>query len=755
MSNKFLLILRGLFPEDNYEDYQVGSLILKHLKRDYSQEANSLLDWLEAGIFDALDHQHLRAVIFGIFLDPKEPNKLVECYTFKVTYPNGEPLLRIENNNGELLTTAGGGHDVMATMREGITVDNRYIVVKLHYYEHVTPADYEPPFFRASNLAEEGFIFNSRPEKIPVDDSTTDKMLVESNDTIKDNEKSWNAEDDSDSEDGPKVTNIDIPPLKRDQYNERSDRREMSVVSNVPTLTSRSMSRDRREMSIVSNVPGLTSSSMSRDRREMSIVSNVPALTSSSMFKDRREMPIVSNVPALTSSSMSKDRREMSMVSNVPALTSSSMSRDRRETSIVSNVPTLPPRVTRSMTKDINPTKVYDKNESMTHSNRVSMSRNSESRNGSITQPIDHSHSNNVDRNRCSTSIASRSSQLRTYSTQRHSHSSPRQDVSNETNYVPINSQNSPVIIDDDDESSSNESMDNTLNYKCDCGVNTRDGDMINCVKCNTWGHVPCYGYKSLDDSRMSKYHTCYRCLRDENNNLWELDALIDLALFRRSLWIIWKEGIPSTCRQFAQRLGVKLSCARQLQTRLKTEGFIAPPPKPSKRKGKTVVGSSTSNSNNPFEVIKTEENIRKMNDYFNPDIGLMPISPENFDVEDDFHEENHDNLQKTTSEFITKVNSPPVLSQEFTPMEISFENSAPASQVTIMESDQTNITNIQSSSSLLENRISHNESEKSDDGHRKHKLHDKNSVDVDADEDDQGLKKRKVSISIGHIAVL
>ncbi|CAG8609661.1 11844_t:CDS:10, partial [Dentiscutata heterogama] len=682
----------------------------------------------EAGIFDALDHQHLRAVIFGIFLDPKEPNKLVECYTFKVSYPNGEPLLRIENNNGELLTTAGGGHDVMATMREGITPlpDNRYIVVKLHYYEHVTPADYEPPFFRASNLAEEGFIFNSRPEKIPVDDSTIDKMLVESNDTIKDNEKSWNAEDDSDSEDGPKVTNIDIPPLKRDQYNERSDRRETSVVSNVPTLTSRSMSRDRREMSIVSNVPVLTSSSMFRDRREMS------------------------TVPALTSSPMSKDRREMSIVSNVPALTSSSMSRDRRETSIVSNVPTLPPRVTRSMTKDINSTKVYDKNENMAHSNR---SNQNGSRNGSITQPIDHSHSNNVDRNRCSTSIVSRSSQLRTYSTQRRSHSSPRQDVSSETNYVPVNSQNSPVIIDDDDESSSNESMDNTLNYKCDCGVNTRDGDMINCVKCNTWGHVPCYGYKSLDDSRMSKYHTCYRCLRDENNNLWELDALIDLALFRRSLWIIWKEGIPSTCRQFAQRLGVKLSCARQLQTRLKTEGFIAPPPRPSKRKGKAVVGSSTSNSNNPFEVIKTEENIRKMNDYFNPDIGLMPISPENFDVEDDFHEENHDKLQKTTSEFVTKENSPPALSQEFTPMEISFENSAPASQITIMEPDQTTVTNIQSTSSFLENRISHHESEKSDDGHRKHKLHDKNSVDVDADEEDQGLKKRKVSISIGHIA--
>ncbi|KAF0521017.1 HORMA domain-containing protein 1 [Gigaspora margarita] len=709
--------LRGLFPEDNYEDYQVGSLILKHLKRDYSQEANSLLDWLEAGIFDALDHQHLRAVIFGIFLDPKEPNKLVECYTFKVSYPNGEPLLRIENNNGELLTTAGGGHDVTATMREGITVgeikkstqqllrrlilltqtlkplpDNRYIVVKLHYYEHVTPADYEPPFFRASNLAEEGFIFNSRPEKIPVgevdtayhginlsiqtisdvldieDDSTTDKMLIESNNTIKDFEKSWNAEDDSDSEDDPKVSKVDFLPLKRDQYNERSNRREMSVISNAPALTSRSMSKDKREMSIVSNVPALTSRSMSRDRREMSIVSNVSTLTSA---------------------------------------------------------------------------KVYDKNETMTHSNRVSMSHNSISRNGSITQPTDHSHSNNV--------VASRASQLRTYSTQRHSHSSPLQDVFNETIHVPVNSQNSPVII-DDDESSSNESVNNTHNYKCDCGVNIRDGDMINCVKCDTWGHVPCYGYKSLDDSRMSNHHTCYQCLRNENNNLWELDALMDLALFRRSLWIIWKEGIPSTCRQFAQRLGVKFPCARQLQTRLKTEGFIAPPPKPSKRKGKAVVGSNTSNSNNSYEVIKTDENIHKMNDYFNPDIGLMPVCSENIDVEVDFHEENNDTLQKTTSEFVTKENSSPALSQEFIPMDISFESSAPASQVTNMEPDQTNV---QSALSSLENTISHNESEKSDDGHRKHKLHDKNSTDVDANEDDQDLKKRKVSISIGHIAVL
>ncbi|RUP49271.1 HORMA domain-containing protein [Jimgerdemannia flammicorona] len=204
--------LRSLFPEENYEDESVGNISLKTLKRGYSQEADKLLDWLETGIFDALNRHYLRAFILGIHLDPKHPNRLAECYTFKIAYPDGEPQMCIERSGEDSQSTeVWDSADVFSRMRgtggngvEGkpcrtITVgevkksvqqllrrlilltqtlkplpDNRFITMKLYYYENITPPDYEPPFFRPGSAApEDRFAFETKPEKIQVGEVET------------------------------------------------------------------------------------------------------------------------------------------------------------------------------------------------------------------------------------------------------------------------------------------------------------------------------------------------------------------------------------------------------------------------------------------------------------------------------------------------------------------------------------------------------------------------------------------------------
>lgn len=48
-----------LFPEDNFKDTALNGMALKSLVRDYSIEADELMDWLEKGCFDALEKQYV------------------------------------------------------------------------------------------------------------------------------------------------------------------------------------------------------------------------------------------------------------------------------------------------------------------------------------------------------------------------------------------------------------------------------------------------------------------------------------------------------------------------------------------------------------------------------------------------------------------------------------------------------------------------------------------------------------------------
>ncbi|KAH9001111.1 HORMA domain-containing protein [Lactarius akahatsu] len=56
------------------------------ITRGWSAEADKLLDYLENGIFDAIEKQYLRSFIFAIYLDPEDPNNIIEAYTFNFEY---------------------------------------------------------------------------------------------------------------------------------------------------------------------------------------------------------------------------------------------------------------------------------------------------------------------------------------------------------------------------------------------------------------------------------------------------------------------------------------------------------------------------------------------------------------------------------------------------------------------------------------------------------------------------------------------
>ncbi|KAG0222954.1 DNA binding protein [Actinomortierella wolfii] len=176
--------LRGLFPEENFDDDRACNVQIKVVKRGYSLEGDTYLNWLEHGIFDALTKQYLRTIVLGIYLDKSRPIELSESYTFNISYSDGKPSVDVEKTTHgnfsrclsrtfSLLHEPSRGNNTMTskntigdvkkcieqlTRRLILLTQNlhplpneRYLTIRLYYWDDVTPSDYEPEYFMVSS----------------------------------------------------------------------------------------------------------------------------------------------------------------------------------------------------------------------------------------------------------------------------------------------------------------------------------------------------------------------------------------------------------------------------------------------------------------------------------------------------------------------------------------------------------------------------------------------------------------------------
>ncbi|KAF3779028.1 HORMA domain-containing protein 1 [Nymphaea thermarum] len=212
--------IRGLFPEKYFNDKSVpalgqncrsynclqvhvngNSLLLAFsltsifvtemkIKKLMPMDAESrrLIDWMEKGVYDALQKKYLKTLLFCICEKIEGP--MIEEYTFSFSYTNSdsdEISMNINRNGNKKHGTAfkTSPSDVTPNqMRSSAckmvrtliqlmrTLDRmpeeRTILMKLLYYDDVTPLDYEPPFFR-SCCEEEGYSqWAKKPLKLEV-----------------------------------------------------------------------------------------------------------------------------------------------------------------------------------------------------------------------------------------------------------------------------------------------------------------------------------------------------------------------------------------------------------------------------------------------------------------------------------------------------------------------------------------------------------------------------------------------------------
>ncbi|KZT09612.1 HORMA-domain-containing protein [Laetiporus sulphureus 93-53] len=194
--------------DDSRKRRNISGFKIMTVTRGFTEEADRLLDYLENGIFDALQKQYLRSCIFAVYLDSQDPNNIVEAYTFSFEYHKISgtdvvvPVMSLDADL-EKLSISGGkikGIDpvtdasrhgriptlgdvkrslktliknlIQATTQMDALPKRRFATFKLFYHEH-TPDDYEPPHFQPGDAKKDKWFFSTHdkgevPEKCSI-----------------------------------------------------------------------------------------------------------------------------------------------------------------------------------------------------------------------------------------------------------------------------------------------------------------------------------------------------------------------------------------------------------------------------------------------------------------------------------------------------------------------------------------------------------------------------------------------------------
>ncbi|KAK4377025.1 hypothetical protein RND71_003321 [Anisodus tanguticus] len=181
--------IRGLFPEKYFSDKSVPALEMKIKKlMPMDAESRRLIDWMEKGVYHALQKKYLKTLLFCVCETIDGP--MIEEYAFSFSYSSSDSE-EVSMNVNRIGSKKGGTFKCNSTteitpnqMRSSAckmvrtliqlmrTLDKmpkeRTILMKLLYHDDVTPADYEPPFFRGCTDEEALNPWTKNPLKLEV-----------------------------------------------------------------------------------------------------------------------------------------------------------------------------------------------------------------------------------------------------------------------------------------------------------------------------------------------------------------------------------------------------------------------------------------------------------------------------------------------------------------------------------------------------------------------------------------------------------
>nr|XP_009776295.1 PREDICTED: HORMA domain-containing protein 1-like isoform X2 [Nicotiana sylvestris] len=180
--------VRGLFPENYFSDKSVPALEMKIKKlMPMDAESRRLIDWMEKGVYDALQKKYLKTLLFCVCETIDGP--MIEEYAFSFCYSNSDSQ-EVSMNINRIGTKKGGTYQMRSSACKMVrtliqlmrTLDKmpeeRTILMKLLYYDDVTPADYEPPFFKSCTEEEAVNPWAKSPLKMEVGDVNSKHFVL-------------------------------------------------------------------------------------------------------------------------------------------------------------------------------------------------------------------------------------------------------------------------------------------------------------------------------------------------------------------------------------------------------------------------------------------------------------------------------------------------------------------------------------------------------------------------------------------------
>ncbi|KAB1225816.1 HORMA domain-containing protein 1 [Morella rubra] len=195
--------IRGLFPEKYFNDKSVPALEMKIKKlMPMDAESRRLIDWMEKGtssVYDALQKKYLKTLLFCICEAVDGP--MIEEYAFSFSYSNsdaGDVSMTLNRTGNK---KQGGAFKCSSTtevtpnqMRSSAckmvrtlvqlmrtldrTPEERTILMKLLYYDDMTPVEYEPPFFRGCTEEEVHNPWTKNPLKMEVGNVNSKHLVL-------------------------------------------------------------------------------------------------------------------------------------------------------------------------------------------------------------------------------------------------------------------------------------------------------------------------------------------------------------------------------------------------------------------------------------------------------------------------------------------------------------------------------------------------------------------------------------------------
>ncbi|KAG1827598.1 HORMA domain-containing protein [Suillus subaureus] len=574
----------GSFSSDGTTELNISGVTIMTLNRGFTNEGDRIIDYLENGIFEAIDKQYLRKVIFGIYLDSNDPNNIVEAYTFNFHYHKlpgsctaipimtlGDQLSKMSLarpdpisetlKKGQIPTLGEVKRSVKAMMKSLITTinqmenlpKNRYGNFKLFFNEDA-PDDYQPPHFQAADAeANKWFLTTHATGEIPERTSIgqvnagwhgLDMKVVSVSSYLPSISEDNNAPFAGiTSHTAPKLTPVEEARIRvEDAQLQKKDALERNIVWSVDE------DEDAEGEMVIDE--GIVLSRFGGDI----VMAPVGIRSEDGGVQPFSQVNVTSSRAHAQYGGMSE-----STPIRVGDLNIRKAAHDIEETQQI------PPTQEIVMGSPI-PAPSSNKTPSLPASDVAS------SASAISTQEVD---------TQCLQDLLGMGNGVSTAD-------SEMLDMETQVLEVPGPSCNSgitgPQIPRRNKRSKGSERLIDETQLDCDCGISIDDASLLCEGGCNRWFHVWCMGYHSARDKRLPSQFMCFDC-RLRGSHEWDIitgkihaDMIArykDLALFRRAIKI-YEVYQPSSALLFREHTGCDTALVGQLLTRLEEEGFIA-----------------------------------------------------------------------------------------------------------------------------------------------------------------------------------